>query len=249
MKYPNRIIQKGEANKTIVKAIQNKLNNVGCGPLVTDGDFGNKTLSAVRLFQATRKDKSGNPLIIDGKIGAITWEALFGEASVTLVEKAPNTLLEELIATAKKEIGVTEKPLGSNGGTQVEAYLASVNLSKGNPWCAAFVYYCAQKAAAKLSKTNPLVKTGHCLTHWNNTAGKKVIMSDAVNNNGLIKVGSIFIMSFGGGRGHTGIVTKVDAGYIETIEGNSNNNGSREGIAVVTLRRKINSVQKGFIIY
>lgn len=47
--------------------------------------------------------------------------------------------------------------------------------------------------------------------------------------------------------GHTGIVTSVSGGYIHTIEGNSNNNGSREGIGVFELTRKIKSIENGFI--
>jgi peptidoglycan hydrolase-like protein with peptidoglycan-binding domain len=48
MKYPNRLIVRGEADKKIVKAVQTRLNEVGCGPVVVDGDFGNQTLSAVK---------------------------------------------------------------------------------------------------------------------------------------------------------------------------------------------------------
>ena len=49
--------------------------------------------------------------------------------------------------------------------------------------------------------------------------------------------------------GHTGIVTSVEGGYIHTIEGNSNPEGSSNGIGVFELIRKISSIQKGFIIY
>ncbi|MNL84947.1 hypothetical protein D3C87_2130830 [compost metagenome] len=50
--------------------------------------------------------------------------------------------------------------------------------------------------------------------------------------------------------GHTGIVEKVENGFVQTIEGNSNSDGSRNGIGVFRLRfRKINSIEKGFIIY
>jgi hypothetical protein len=56
-------------------------------------------------------------------------------------------------------------------------------------------------------------------------------------------------MDHGGGKGHTGIVTSRNGGYINTIEGNSNDGGSREGLGVFTLERKITTITKGFILY
>ena len=61
-------------------------------------------------------------------------------------------------------------------------------------------------------------------------------------------------MDFGKGMGHIGFVTKVDLvnKTFETIEGNSNDEGSREGYEVAhrtgKLSRKFSSV-KGFIRY
>ena len=44
--------------------------------------------------------------------------------------------------------------------------------------------------------------------------------------------GDIFIMDFGAGKGHTGFVSAVKGNRIETVEGNSNDEGSREGFEV-----------------
>ena len=49
-----------------------------------------------------------------------------------------NSAQQQIISTAKNELGVKEKS-GKNDGKEVEAYLAYVGLKKGNPWCAAFV--------------------------------------------------------------------------------------------------------------
>ena len=67
MNYPNRIIKAGETNKAIVKAIQQKLNEGGLGPIEVIGIYGPKTVNAVKLFQATHRDQNGLPLEIDGK--------------------------------------------------------------------------------------------------------------------------------------------------------------------------------------
>ena len=74
--------------------------------------------------------------------------------------ETPNELLKEALKVAVSQIGVMEKPLGSNRGPEVDKYLASVGLGPGQFWCMAFVYYCFDKAANKLGRSNPLVKTG-----------------------------------------------------------------------------------------
>ncbi len=62
------------------------------------------------------------------------------------------------------------------------------------------------------------------------------------------KQGDIFIMDYGHGIGHTGFVDSVDQDgiHIHTIEGNTNDEGSREGFEVCRRTRKI-SACKGFI--
>ena len=62
--------------------------------------------------------------------------------------------------------------------------------------------------------------------------------------------GDIMIMDHGKGLGHTGIVEKVDKNFIYTIEGNTNDTGSREGIEVDRKRRPIvNKMIKGYLRY
>lgn len=68
----------------------------------------------------------------------------------------PQTEREAIIATAAAEIGVTEAT-GKNDGKQVEAYLASVGLKRGNPYCAAWVYWVGQKS---LGERNPFPRSG-----------------------------------------------------------------------------------------
>ncbi|MBV6479354.1 MAG: hypothetical protein HGGPFJEG_02125 [Ignavibacteria bacterium] len=249
MNYPNRVIKKGETNKSIVKAIQQRLNEVNCGPLDVDGEFGNKTFNAVKLFQARSVDNNGNPLIVDGKIGPITWEILFGSNTIIVTPEPDSDLLGKVVSIAKSQIGVMENPVGSNSGPEVNQYLKSVGLGPGYFWCMAFVYWCFQEASKKLGVSNPSYKTAGVLMHWNNTSGRRITSADAVNNPSKVKPGQIFIMSYGGGAGHTGIVESVSGGFITTIEGNTNEAGSRNGIGVFRRQRKINSINKGFIAY
>ena len=249
MNFPNRVIQTGEKNKTVCKAIQLRLNELGCGPLEGNGIFGPKTKSAVKLFQSTHRDSKGNPLEVDGRIGAITWETLFGPASVPIIGEASSNLLREVVNVAVSQVGMMESPPGSNKGPQVNKYLQSVGCVPGLFWCAAFVYWSFEQSAKKLKKTNPLIRTAGCIDHWNKTKGKKIPVRNAVNNPSILKPGQIFILDHGSGMGHTGIIEKVEGGFIKTIEGNSNPLGSANGIGVFQLQRKIARINKGFIEY
>ena len=72
----------------------------------------------------------------------------------------------------------------------------------------------------------------------------------AVADPGLVKPGSLFIIDLGGGLGHSGMVIEVANSRLVTIEGNTNNNGSRNGIGVFQRDvRKISEINKGFIDY
>lgn len=249
MDYPKRVIEKGETNARIVKAVQKKLNESGCGPLEGTGVFGPKTETAVKVFQSTHRDQLGNPLEIDGKIGAITWAALFGVWMVPAIDVGAKGLLAEALKVAASQVGIMENPEGSNSGPEVNAYLKSVGLDPGYYWCAAYVYWCFQKASDKLGKPNPVFKTAGCINHWNKTKGKKIAAADAVENPGLLKPGQIFIINHGRGSGHTGLIEKVEGGFLHTIEGNSNPAGSSNGIGVFRLERKIAKINQGFIEY
>jgi hypothetical protein len=60
----------------------------------------------------------------------------------------------------------------------------------------------------------------------------------------------IFVIIHPSGAGHTGLVEKVNGNFLTTIEGNTNLNGSREGIGVFRRnQRTIASINRGFICY
>lgn len=143
-------------------------------------------------------------------------------------------LADATLELAKKQLGVVEKPKGSNAGPEVEIYLKSVGLPKGYSWCMAFVYWCTQETSVKLGLKNPLYKTAGCLKQWQNST--HLWLQEP-------KVGSVFVMDFGKGKGHTGFVEAIlPNGYIQTIEGNTNDDGSREGYKVCRHTRKISSI-------
>ena len=151
------------------------------------------------------------------------------------------TLAERSLQVALAHEGVSEKPKNSNSGPEVNMYLKSVGLKPGYPWCMAFVYWCVNTAAKEMNLQNPLIKTGGVLRQWNETTLRKLNTRDKA-----VKPGDIFIMKFGHGTGHTGIVEKVAGQLVYTIEGNTNDDGSREGYEVAR-RQRLMSTIVGFI--
>jgi hypothetical protein len=149
------------------------------------------------------------------------------------------TLQEKVLEIAKGEIGNQEIPLGSNWGEHVQKYLHSVGIDFPASWCMAFVYWCYSEAAKDLALPHiSLFRSGGVLNVWNHTPEDHRVL--------IPQAGDIFIQDHGGGLGHTGIIESIEDIYMHTIEGNTNVNGSREGVEVERKKRLL-SKSKGFI--
>lgn len=253
--YPGRLIKAGSTGDP-VNTVQRRLVERGCGPLEETGDFDAATTRAVKLFQARFPDVDGRPLKVDGVVGPITWAALFGREIARGPDTAVAPLLRAALRVANGEIGVMEVPPGSNRGPKVDEYLRAVRLepTAGSfPWCAAFLYWCFDRAAEGLARPNPLVRTAGVLDHWRKaqTLGvQRVLTADAAADPERVQPGQIFILATGGVTGHTGLVEEVANGRLTTIEGNTNDGGTREGIGVFRRReRKILEINRGFLDY
>src|SRR5262249_38255526 len=257
VRFPGHIIQFGVADPPAVLAVQRRLNAVGCGPIDEDGGFGPQTRAAVQMFQARFPDADGQPLKVDGLVGAVTWAALFGQGAAPNRDRAGSPLLQGALGVAASQVGVMEKPPGSNRGPEVDTYLRGVGLDPrgGFPWCAAFVYFCFQRAATQLRRANPVVKTGGALDHRARARAQGVPTIPAAKahmEETLVRPGHIFVIDTGGpgGAGHTGLVEAVVAGKLVTIEGNTNDGGSREGIGVFRRNgRRVRDINVGVIDY
>lgn len=138
---------------------------------------------------------------------------------------------------AISQLGKEESPCGSNWGEPVQSYLASVGITFPAAWCMAFVYWCLKQAGATEQATIP--RTGGVLRMYNESKAYRVMVPQA---------GDIFIMDYGKGLGHTGFIERVsdDGETLYTIEGNTNDEGSREGYEVCRRTRKRGQC-KGFL--
>jgi len=221
--------------------IQKALNalNLSKPDLKEDGLNGPKTEARVKVFQNLKG------LTADGIVGPLTAAKLFvgsnGPVSGSGIFIKPLPVVSLFgIAEAAKNIALSQagvkEATGQNDGPAVEMFLDSVGLKKGQPWCMAFLYWCFKIAAGRVNAKNPLIRTGHCLTQLRAMPVENVHSTPEVNDIG--------IMDLGGGTGHCFMVTGLMGAKITTIEGNTNNNGSRNGNEVTGHIRTVASNMK-----
>lgn len=150
-----------------------------------------------------------------------------------------NNIRLKVRLTYVSQIGIRELT-GRNDGKAVETYLKYCNLSKGNPWCAAFICWCLGQNNIK----NP--RSGYCpdlfssqTTVWKRN--KKNIQSPLPAD--------VFGLYFPEKKriAHVGFIEKWGTKTITTVEGNTNQAGSREGDGVyrkIRLTRQIYTVTR-----
>lgn len=153
------------------------------------------------------------------------------------IEKELNHLdvlleIEDLLITeAMKWVGIREHG-GANKGNEVEMFQKAVDgKAQGEPWCLAFVQFVVGQVCKNYDILNPLVRTEHCQTLYNRT-DKRYLRKDPER-------GFIFILkSKTSSSGHTGFCLNRGSAF-ETVEGNTNASGSREGDGVYVKTRVV----------
>jgi hypothetical protein len=131
-------------------------------------------------------------------------------------------LRQSVEANALAQVGVRELT-GSNDGKAVESYLATCGLKKGNAWCAAFVNFCYVKSGVKTINSA-------WAPAWHPSS--KIIWKQGTHLQQLPQVADVFGLWINGRIGHVGIIQKWNTKIVTTIEGNTNEAGSREGDGV-----------------
>ena len=153
------------------------------------------------------------------------------------------SLAKTIVELAKKEVGV-EEVNGSNCGPRVNEYKAATNLTATEawPWCAAFVCWLVREAMAKeggtYTFTRPKTAGAWDFENW---SLKQDSSTETMRGPGSdIQPGDIVIFKFS----HIGIaVGNAADGIVETVEGNSNAEGSREGGGVFRQTRKLSQIK------
>ena len=210
-----------------------------------DGDFGPATEKAVKNFQ-----KSKN-LSQTGIVTKSVFDSLCANMRSAFESPLRSNDLRDLVVEVAMQ-HLREHPFElvirgqSNSGPWVRSYMDG-NEGEQWPWCMGFVQTVVDQASSALGKnyTSLMRRTYSCDTVGNIGVEKGILSRHTAvrRDPSLIKHGDIFLIQKRTWDWvHTGIVVGISGGMIETVEGNTNNAGSRNGFAVMKrIRNFMNS--------
>ena len=154
--------------------------------------------------------------------------------------------LSSLAAIARTQLGTQEDAAHTNRGAAILKYQQATNLGgQGWAWCAAFVDWCVEQflaSNAPVRVSRPKTASAFGLIDWANS--NNCLVFNPSSKDFTARAGDIVVYTFS----HTGIVSADQdaAGHFLAIEGNTNNDGSRDGYEVAERTRSIDLV-KAFI--
>lgn len=224
----DRNYKKGDKEKK-VKLIQEWLCLHGFN-IVIDKDFGPATVRAVRQFQI----REG--LEEDGIVGENTFGRLI-QPMKDVLEAIPingKSLGEMVITYAQQHLAVHPREIGGqNMGPWVRLYM-NENEGQSWPWCAGFVCFILNQARQSVGASMPFNTTFSCDILATSAQEKGIFLKeDDIDDKSQITPGSFFLKRrTANDWNHTGIVMGTEDDLFHTIEGNTNDEGSREGYEV-----------------
>jgi peptidoglycan hydrolase-like protein with peptidoglycan-binding domain len=211
--------------------------------VAVDGKYGPATEEGVRRFQT----KQG--LRPTGTVNRTTFDALVQPMLDARAEQeAAGRSLGALVAAfARRHLAEHPREVGGqNMGPWVRLYM------KGNegpewPWCAGFVSFVLQQASGTRAEPMPVRASFSCDLLATDAQRRSLFLAERQATPGGVSPGSVFLSRRVGGDLHTGIVLAAGPETFETIEGNTNDAGDREGYEVC--RRVRGYPNKDFIVF
>lgn len=141
------------------------------------------------------------------------------------------------------QVGIRELT-GNNDGKEVEKYLASCGLKKGFPWCAAFVNWNLLECGISLDISGPAYVPSYFKKSW------LVYERGSINKRPPQSGDLIGIWFESKGRlAHIGFFDRSEGDFYIIVEGNTNEEGSREGDGVYRkkrLKKQIHSISSPY---
>lgn len=212
--------------------------------VVIDGDFGPATDYAVRAFQKM------TGLRDDGVVNDVVFGRLVLPMTNALkpLNEAGGRLGDLVVKYAEKHAQQHPREIGGqNKGPWVRLYMQG-NEGASWPWCAGFAGFVLRQACETLDVPLPIPLSFSCdaLAANARVKGRFLTEADAAERR-RITPGSLFLArKTPADWEHTGIVMRSEAEIFHTIEGNTNDEGSREGYEVCGRIRSYSG--KDFII-
>lgn len=231
------------ARGTTATVIQEWLSLNGLSVPV-DGSFGSATEEAVKRFQKA----SGLP--VTGSVDQRTLDRLMFpmKRAIATLDAGNRSCGQMVVAYAKQHLKENPREVGGeNRGPWVRLYMDGSE-GKEFPWCAGFVCSMYEQACESLDISMPFERSVSCDFLAVDAQRSGIFVSEKERANGTpVRPGSLFLCrNSPTDWTHTGLVVSVSADTFETIEGNTNDEGSREGYEVC---RRIRAYKdKDFIV-
>ncbi len=212
-----------------VKRVQEWLILHGFGVSV-DGAYGPATQRGVTGFQEK------NALPPHGVVDQATFTALVAPLQRALSPLPPAAMLGGMMAAYANQ-HLKEHPLevgGQNRGPWVRTYMEGHEGEEWS-WCAGFACFVMRQAAETLDIPLPVNPTFSCdeLASRARGAGIFIHGADLTDPPAQLPPGSLFVhRTAPTDWSHTGILVEAQGETFVTIEGNTNDDGSREGYEV-----------------
>jgi hypothetical protein len=161
---------------------------------------------------------------------------------------AKTDLLAAVVELSLKYLAVHPVEIGGQNMGPWVRYFMDGHQGDAWPWCAGFDTYVVKQAAALSGIPSKLPRTYSCdvLGMWAKNSAKWVAGDSG--NLLSVKPGHLFLVRKSHNDWqHTGIVVEMAKDYCVTIEGNTNDEGSREGYEVCRRIRSFKTLD--FVIY
>ena len=216
--------------------------------IAIDSDFGPVTEKAVTQFQGQKR------LPKTGAVDEATFYKLVDPMLKALKPIAPGskTLNQLVAAYARQHLARHPREIGGeNCGPWVRLYMEGHD-GKEWLWCAGFVCFILRQAAHGLDASLPLERTFSCDALAEQAKNKNLFVSERALKRSdrprdRLAAGTIFLSRrTANDWTHTGLVLDADTTAFTTIEGNTNDEGSREGYEVC--RRMRGYAKKDFVL-
>lgn len=212
-----------------VKRLQEWLNLRGYG-LSIDSDYGRVTADAVRRFQVAKR------LSPTGRANERTFAKLVEPMRAVLRQgRRSRSVNAGVLTYAKAHLAQNPREVGGpNRGPWVRLYMKG---AEDLPWCAGFVSFVLGQAVESVQAAMPIAGSFSCDALAAQAKQANLFVAER-NPRPAIPSGSIFLVRrTETDWTHTGFVAEAQTEFFRTIEGNTNDDGVREGYEVCTLTR------------